>query len=303
MSRLLRYTAALVATLALATACKVSTDGETGTLNFAYQDPDNLLTRALDAPIAVGTQVKLKIRASDRKTAAAVRSATVDGAAKLVSIDGNTVIIEGVSAGIAELRVISDKGEDAVDLVIEAADSVSLKALNQAERALVGGIEPLSVVRRAGGEVLVGEARIDGVELTDGFAERVDGPDHRVSVRYLTEGEAEVKLGESTITRSIVGLETIETFEAMTLGAEGVVGAQMIGYFQAEDVAGQPLAGLGGLVAAQVQDDTICSYKAGEVFGIEGAVLDLLAEGTCTVDLTVGEHTAQWSFEVKAAAE
>lgn len=303
VARALRFSAALVATLALATACKVSTDGDAGTLNFAYQDPDNLLTRALDAPIAVGTRVKLKIRAADRKTAAQVTRASVDGAAKLIAIDGDAVIIEGVGAGFAELTVETDKGTDAVDLVVEAADTVSLKALNEADRALVGGIEPLSVVRTAGGEVLVGEARIDGVELSEGLVERVDGPDHRVSVRYLTEGEASVKLGDATITRTIVGLGVVETFEAMTLATEGVVDQQMIGYFQAKDVGGEPLAGLGGLVETQVVDEAICTIRAGELFGIEGAVLDLHAEGTCTVDLTLGEHTEQWSFAVKPAGK
>ena len=159
MIRSFRLAGLLIASLAFTTGCKVSTSGDAGALNFAYQDPDNLLTRALDAPIVAGGQVSLKVRGADAKTAAQVTSADVTGAAKLISFDGNTVVIEGTEAGVARVVVSTDQGEDSVDLRIAESTSATLKALNLAEHALVGGTEPLGVERRGDGEILVGEKR------------------------------------------------------------------------------------------------------------------------------------------------
>lgn len=303
MRRAFRLTALFVATLAFATACKTSTTGEANTLNFAYEDPDNLLTRALDAPIAVGTQVRLKVRAADRKGKAQLSAATVDGAAKLIGFEGDEVIIEGVSAGLATVVVQSDLGEDSVAIEIAETESVSLRRINQAERVLVGGTEPLGVERRGGGELLVGEAPLTGVSVTDGVVEQVAGPAHRVTVRYLTEGTAEIAVAESTLTRVVVGLDVVEILEAETLGEKGPVGETLLGYIQAKDAAGQPVGALGGLVEATVADESICAYRPGEAFGIEGAQVELLSVGTCVIDLALGTHTAQWRIEVEPAAE
>lgn len=302
MIRSIRLAGLLIASLAFTTGCKVSTSGDAGALNFAYQDPDNLLTRALDAPIVVGGQVRLKVRAADAKTAAQVTSAEVSGAARIIEFDGDTVVIEGTEAGVARVAVSTDQGEDTVDLRVAESTAVALKPLSQAEHALVGGTEPLGVERRGDGEVLVGEKRVPEVALTGGV-ERVDGPDHRVTVKYLTEGPAEIVLDASTITRTVVALDAVADFEAVTLGERGQVGGELIGYFQATDAASQAITGLGGLVAAEVADDAICTYTAGDAFGIEGARIDLLAEGTCQIDLTLGTHTAQWLLQVDPAAE
>lgn len=302
MRRAFRLTALFVATLAFATGCKVSTTGQSNTLNFAYEDPDNLLTRALDAPIAVGTQVRLKVRTADRETAAQIGSAVVDGAAKLISFDGNTVVVEGVSAGRATLTITSDQGDDAVILEIGETDSVSLKRLNQADRVLAGGIEPLGVERRGGGELLVGEAPVTNVTTTAG-AEVVEGPAHRVTVRYGTEGTAEIAVDGSTLTRTVVGLDVVAELETQTLGEAGTVGETQLGYFQAKDMAGEPIAALGGLVEATVADASICTYAPGNAFGIEGAQIKLLSVGNCVIDLALGTHTAQWTIEVKPVAE
>ena len=302
MTRSLRLAGLLIASLTFTTGCKLSTSGDAGTLDFAYKDPDNLLTRALDAPIAVGGQVSMKVRGADAKTAAQLTSAEVSGAAKLISFDGNTVVLEGTEAGVARLVVSSNLGTDSVDLRIAEATSASLKPLSQAEYALVGGTEPLGVERRGDGEILVGEERVPEVTLTPGVVERVDGPDHRVTVRYLTEGVAEITLEASTVTRTVVGLDAVADFEALTLGESGQVGGELIGYFQAKDVASQEITGLGGLVMVQVADASICTYTAGDAFGIQGARVDLLAEGTCQIDLTLGEHSTQWLLQVEPAA-
>lgn len=304
MIRSFRLAGLLIASLTFTTGCKVSTSGDAGALNFAYQDPDNLLTRALDAPIVVGGQVRLKVRDADAKTAAQVTSAEVTGAAKLISFDGNTVVIEGTEAGVARVVVNTDQGEDSVNLGVADAKSVSLRPLSTAGQALVGGTEPLGVDRLGDdGEILVGEKRVPEVTVTDGIVERVEGPDHRVTVKYLTEGTAEIGLDASVVSRTVIGLDAVADFEALTLGESGRVGGGLIGYFQAKDAAQQDITGLGGLVVAEVADPSICTYTEGNGFGIEGARIDMLAEGTCQIDLTLGAHSAQWILQVEPAEQ
>ncbi len=306
MRRPLRTLAAALACAALfaVPACKVNSEGEAGLLSFSYQDPDELFTESLESPLAVDTQVEVRIKGADNKDVDGILIAKTedDAVARVVRFEGSTVLLEGRRPGTTTLVVETVGARDTVSITVAAVAQTTLKALTPAELALKGGTEPLAIRRiDSAGQDLVGEAAVAavGIEPEDA-ATRLDGPAHRVLVRYGGADSVTVSVGDNGLTRTLVGVDRVARFELQTALTEGEVldlnSPALVGW-QAFDGADAAIAALNGVVTIEPGEGSVCQTEVGNVLGLEGMLVWSETAGPCDLTLTLGAHTHQISVQ------
>lgn len=294
--------AAITAPLA---GCGLSTEGENRLARFQWDDPSAPLGADLDHAIAEGTIARLDIQALDATTGLRVRGAKIDPPeiARIVATETNTLEIEGLTSGEAKLTIQTDNGEDVTTLrVAPAADTVVTARVNH-DKVLVGGIETLVIERREiTGEKLVGVAPAQIEIKTPDAAEPVASDDPaEFRLRYLTEGGKTIEIGDGQLSREVVGLDAVTTFDfAGNLQNANIdAGATQAGIIQALDAGGQMIGALEGLLQIESETPDICTATYAEQLYLPGLTVEGLAPGTCVVKGTLGELEARLDILVK----
>lgn len=297
-------TAATLLSAVLASGCKVDTEGTEGNLRFAYADPDQLFTEALDHAIAAHTRVDISLKSADGDQITQVSSAQTDqpSVAEVTGFERGTISIAAGAPGEATLSVEAGGVSDAVGLRVVEADEARVVALNDAQLAFTGGTEPLAVRRFAAGAPLVGEGRLEAVTIEPaGAGTRVEGAEHRVWIQYGAPGDISIAADGTPVRRTIVPLSAAARVELhaapasgepIALNSRGLVGLQA---FDATDAG---IAAALSVSEVTVADDAICQIRPGDYLGIEGFAIEPLAEGTCVVTVTLGSSTNELSFPI-----
>lgn len=305
MNRLTRWTALALATLATPLlGCNTSTEGENNLVRFTYEDPSAPLGASLDRAIAVGTRATLDVQSLDATTGIRVRGAKIapPDVANVVDTDINTLIIEGLSPGEAELTIETDRGTDIGTLRVAEAATVGVAAIIETEKVLIGGTELLLVERRdSAGDKLVGIGPAELAISPETAAERVPSDDDsEFRLRYLEAGGKTLQIGDSTVPREVVSPEAVTTFDFASAlqDAELATGGELPGLVTVEDAAGQPIGAVEGVLTVQSLTPGICAVRFQRQLYLPGIQVEGVSAGECVLEGTLGAQTAQVSLTV-----
>ncbi|MEZ4436230.1 MAG: hypothetical protein R3F65_27855 [bacterium] len=294
--------AAITAPLA---GCGLSTEGENRLARFQWEDPSAPLGADLDHAIAEGTIARLDIQALDATAGLRVRGAKIDPPeiARIVATEINTLEIEGLTSGEAKLTIQTDNGEDVTTLRVARAAEIRVNAPLNHDKVLVGGIETLIIERRdITGQKLVGVAPADLEIKTPDAAEHVPGDDPaEFRLRYLSEGGKTIEIGDGQLSREIVGLDAIATFDfAANLDNANIdAGASQPGVIQALDAAGDMIGALEGLLQIESETPETCTATYTEQLYLPGLTIEGIAPGACVIKGTLGEHEGRLDILIK----
>lgn len=307
MNRITRWTAlALVAATAPLVGCNVSTEGENRLARFSYDDPTNFLGSSLDSPIAVGTRATLEVQSLDAVAGLRVRGAKIDPP-EIASVEGgdviNTLVIDGLAPGEAELTIDTDRGPDLTTIRVAEAAEIGVVQLLDFEKVLIGGTETLVIERRdAAGQRLVGVAPAELDIVPANAAERVAGADHEFRLRYLEAGAHSLAVGDSTLAREVVSVEQVATFD-FAPGLDGgnvAAGQSAMAVVEVKDGAGASIGAVEGVMTVESLTPDICAVRfERQLQYLAGIAVDGLSKGACTIRGQLGAHSSEVTLNVE----
>ncbi len=305
MNRIASWTTLALATLATPlVGCDTSTEGENNLVRFTYEDPVVTLGASLDTAIAVGTRATLDVQSLDATAGIRVRGAKIDPPeiASIVDNQINSLVIEGLVAGEAQLTVDTDRGTDLGTLRVAEAAQVGVRAIIESEKVLIGGTEVLTVERRdVTGQVLVGVAPAELSINPETAAERVPGgADHEFRLRYLEAGGKALQIGDSSLSREVVTVDQVTRFDfaSQLEGASLDVGGELPGLIQVEDAGGQGIGAVEGVLTVESLTPEICTVRFQRQLYLPGIQVEGVSAGECIVEGALGAQTAQLSLTV-----
>ena len=198
-----------------------SLEGEEGQLGLHNKDNREFLSTERDNDLAVGTQSTLSFH--DRSLFANgdidIRAAksTHPDIIRVVSIEQDTVTVEALQAGQAELIVESDHRRDRFELTAHRVARVSLGDTTKNSVILVNSEMIYTVtLYDSADRVLSGALPLDiKTTIPDAVQMRVVDERHqRIAIRYTIAGDIDLHIGEHIINKRVVDVDAVDRLES-----------------------------------------------------------------------------------------
>ncbi|MEE2786686.1 MAG: hypothetical protein VX589_05050 [Myxococcota bacterium] len=284
--------------------CGCRLQGEDSALGLTNEDHRGFNRLEDHNDLAIGTRSRLQFESTswfdDTPTVLAATS-THPAVVRVVSITEDTVTVDAVQPGAAEIVVETDSARDRFKLYVHPVARVRFSgATNQT--VLVNTEVSYTLERYdAHDRLLAGSAPLD-IEVNDPKAVRIrldDEDSEQFTVHYDEIGEIEFKIGENAVRMNVINVDAAHRLES----PESSIKVDETGAWRntvtlsAYTKDDQAIAGVGSHVLTDVSDDDACDVTAPvDVWGMTVVGVSGTGQTPCIVSFRLGSTTLMKSY-------